>query len=116
MEDLIAQFTVLSNRALTDKSFDPSTIEHLMELFELESYKAWAAAELELTNEAERAEIELREAEEYLDSVMESAMDEFGRFEADFDRMAMVEMKSLKEKSAAKKSAARGKKKVQPSP
>ncbi|CAM8965038.1 hypothetical protein QQ045_003679 [Rhodiola kirilowii] len=97
MEDLIAQFTIFSHQALTDKSFDPSTIEDLMKLFELESYKAWAAAELEHYEEAEQAEISLQNAEEYLDSVMESAMDEFTRFEEEFDRMAMAEMKSLEE-------------------
>uniref|UniRef100_A0A7N0T4L3 Maternal effect embryo arrest 9 n=1 Tax=Kalanchoe fedtschenkoi TaxID=63787 RepID=A0A7N0T4L3_KALFE len=97
MEDLIAQFTIFSHQALTDKTFDPSTIEDLMKLFEVESYKAWAAAELEQDREVERAEIRLQEAESYLDSVMESAMDEFRRFEEEFDRMAADEMRSLEE-------------------
>lgn len=95
MEGLIAQFTFFSQQALTDKTFDPSTIEDLMKLFEIESYNAWAAAELHQYEEAEKAEISLQKAEDYLDSVMESAMDEFKRFEDEFDRMAMDEMKSL---------------------
>ncbi|MED6206982.1 hypothetical protein PIB30_031658 [Stylosanthes scabra] len=42
----------LANRfKIRDKNFDSSTIEDLMKLFEIESYKAWAAAELEQQKE-----------------------------------------------------------------
>ncbi|KAG2396341.1 uncharacterized protein LOC124841156 [Vigna umbellata] len=95
MEALLSQFTFLSEQALQDKNFDPSTIEDLMKLFEIESYKAWAAAELEQDREVEEAEAGMQEAEEYLDSVMETAMDEFRRFEEELERMAKDEMENL---------------------
>ncbi|KAK7302431.1 hypothetical protein RJT34_13321 [Clitoria ternatea] len=95
MEALLSQFTFLSDQALQDKNFDPSTIEDLMKLFEIESYKAWAAAEIEQEKEVEEAEVAMEEAEEYLESAMESAMDEFRRFEEELDRMSNAEMESL---------------------
>ncbi|XP_059434289.1 uncharacterized protein LOC132167533 [Corylus avellana] len=97
MEALIYQFTLLSNQALEDKSFDPSNIEDLMKLFEIESYKSWAAMELEQQKEAEEAESAMQQAEEYLDSAMESAMDEFRRFEEELESMSKAEMNSLVE-------------------
>ncbi|MED6206986.1 hypothetical protein PIB30_031662 [Stylosanthes scabra] len=84
-----------TNHALQDKNFDPSTIEDLMKLFEIESYKAWAAAELEQQKEVEEAEVSMQEAEDYLDSVMESAMDEFRGFEEELESMSKAEMESL---------------------
>ncbi|XP_061337214.1 uncharacterized protein LOC133284233 [Gastrolobium bilobum] len=95
MEALISQFTFLSDQALQDKNFDPSTIEDLMKLFEIESYKAWAAAELEQEKEVEEAEASMQQAEDYLESVMESAMDEFRRFEEELERVSQAEMDSL---------------------
>ncbi|TKY71343.1 hypothetical protein E2542_SST00073 [Spatholobus suberectus] len=95
MEALLSQFTFLSDQALQDKNFDPSTIEDLMKLFEIESYKAWAAAELEQEKEVEEAEAGMQEAEKHLDSVMESAMEEFRRFEGELERMSKSEMESL---------------------
>ncbi|RDX71546.1 hypothetical protein CR513_49088, partial [Mucuna pruriens] len=95
MEGLLSQFTFLSDQALEDKNFDPCAIEDLMKLFEIESYKAWAAAELEQQKEAEEAEAEMKEAEEHLESVMESAMDEFRRFQYELESMSRVEMDSL---------------------
>ncbi|KAL3538558.1 hypothetical protein ACH5RR_001924 [Cinchona calisaya] len=95
MEALIYQFTFLSDLSLQDKSFDPSTIEDLMKLFELEAYKAWAAMELEQEKELEEAENHLQETEDYLDSVMESAMEEFRRFEEEMNRTAQVEYDRL---------------------
>lgn len=95
MEDLIAQFGFLSNQALEDKSFDPSTIEDLMKLFEIEAYKSWAAVELQQQQEVEEAEASMQEAEDYLDSVMESAMDEFRRFEEEMERMSKDELDGL---------------------
>ena len=97
MEALLYQFTLLSNQALQDKSFDPSSIEDLMKLFEIESYKSWAAMELEQQKEAEEAESAMQQAEEYLDSAMESAMDEFRRFEEELESMSKAEMNSLVE-------------------
>ena len=90
MEALLSQFTFLS-----DKNFDPSTIEGLMKLFEIESYKEWAAMELELQNEAEAAESAMEQAEDYLDSAMETAMDEFRSFEEELERISKAEMESL---------------------
>ncbi|KAK9287245.1 hypothetical protein L1049_015658 [Liquidambar formosana] len=95
MEALLSQFTFLSDQALQDKSFDPSTIEDLMKLFEIEAYNAWAAMELEHQQDVEEAEISLQQAEDYLDSVMENAMDEFRRFEEELERMSKAELDSL---------------------
>lgn len=95
MEALLSQFTFLSDQSLLDKTFDPSTIEDLMKLFEIESYKAWAAAELEQETELEETEHAMQEAEEHLDSVMESAMDEFRRFEQEMERISRDEVESL---------------------
>jgi hypothetical protein len=97
MEALLSQFTFLSDQSLNDKSFDPSTIEDLMKLFEIESYKAWAAAELEQEIEVEEAEDAMQEAEEQLDSAMERAMDEFRRFEEELERISRDEVDSLVE-------------------
>ncbi|XVE67357.1 hypothetical protein DITRI_Ditri08aG0154300 [Diplodiscus trichospermus] len=97
MEALLSQFTFLSDQALQDKNFDPSTIEDLMKLFELESYKAWAAMELEQEKEVKEAEKTMRQAEDYLDSVMEAAMDEFRLFEEEMEHMSMAERKGLEE-------------------
>lgn len=95
MEDLIAQFSFLSNQALHDKSFDPSNIEDLMKLFEIEAYKSWAAMELECNREEESAEEAMEEAEAELNSAMESAMEEFTRFEQELETEAMAEYYSL---------------------
>ncbi|XP_052204260.1 uncharacterized protein LOC127809481 [Diospyros lotus] len=95
MEDLLSQFNFLSDQALSDESFDPSAIQDLMVLFELESYKAWAAMELEHNKEVEEAENSMREAEDYLDSVMESAMEEYRRFEEEMEREAKSQLDSL---------------------
>lgn len=95
MEDLIAQFSFLSNQALEDKSFDPSTIEDLMKLFEIEAYNSWAAVELQQQQQVVEAEASMQEAEDYLDSVMESAMDEFRRFEEEMERMSKDELDGL---------------------
>ncbi|KAI5661520.1 hypothetical protein M9H77_20843 [Catharanthus roseus] len=95
MEALISQFTFLSDQALQDKNFDPSTIEDLMKLFEIESYKAWAAMELEQQKQVEESEKYIKETEDYLDSVMESAMEEFRRFEEEMNSAAMDEYHTL---------------------
>ncbi|XP_065869890.1 uncharacterized protein [Euphorbia lathyris] len=99
MEALISQFSLLSDHALEDKNFDPSSIEDLMKLFEIDAYKSWAAMELEQENEVKETERELEVAEDYLDSVMENAMDEFNRFEEEMEIMAKKELESL-EKTA----------------
>lgn len=101
MEALLSQFTFLSDQALSDKNFDPSAIEDLMKLFELEAYNAWAVAALEADNEARDAEISLQEAESYLDSVMDDAVEDFRRFEAELDGEAAAELRSLVETAEA---------------
>ncbi|KAK2662731.1 hypothetical protein Ddye_001305 [Dipteronia dyeriana] len=88
---------VCYDQACCDKAFDPSAIEDLMNLFEVEAYNSWAAMELEHQKEVQQAEIEMKQAEDYLDSVMESAMDEFRRFEAEMERMSKKEMEELEE-------------------
>ncbi|WCJ18287.1 maternal effect embryo arrest 9 [Euphorbia peplus] len=98
MEALISQFSLLSDYALQDKNFDPSSIEDLMKLFEIEAYKSWAAMELDHQNEVKETQMELEEAEDYLESVMESAMDEFRRFEEEMERMGKEELESLEKR------------------
>ncbi|XP_022876532.1 uncharacterized protein LOC111394781 [Olea europaea var. sylvestris] len=95
MDALFSEFTFLSDQALQDKNFDPSKIEDLMKLFEVEAYKAWAAAELEQEKEFEESENYMNEAEGYLDSVMESAMEEFRLFEEEMNRVSKGEYESL---------------------
>ncbi|KAG6743475.1 hypothetical protein POTOM_052169 [Populus tomentosa] len=53
------------------------------------------AMELEQEMEVKEAEVAVQQAEDYLDSDMESAMDEFRRFEEEMERMAMSELESL---------------------
>ncbi|GMJ05651.1 hypothetical protein HRI_004234300 [Hibiscus trionum] len=86
-----------SDQALEDKKFDPSTIVDLMKLFEIESYKAWAAMELEQEKQVKEIETSMQQAEDYLDSVMEEAMDEFRRFEEEMEDMCKAELKGLKD-------------------
>lgn len=95
MEDLIAQFTLFSNQALQDKNFDPSNIEDLMKLFEIEAYNSWAAMELECYQEQENAQNSMDEAEQELNSAMDSAMEEFRRFEEELGKEAMDEYYKL---------------------
>nr|XP_043626341.1 uncharacterized protein LOC122597833 [Erigeron canadensis] len=95
MEALIDQFTFLSDQALNDKNFDPSTIEELMRLFELDSYNAWAAMELEYETEVAEAENSLQEAEDYLNSAMEDAMEEFRKFEEEMELEATKQLQGL---------------------
>ncbi|OAY39867.1 uncharacterized protein LOC110624406 [Manihot esculenta] len=97
MEALLSQFTFLSDQALQDKNFDPSTMEDLMKLFEIEAYRSWASIELEQENEVKETQVALQNAESYLDSVMEEAMEEFRRFEEEMERMAKQELESLEE-------------------
>lgn len=96
MEDLIAQFTFLSDQALHDKSYDPTGIEDLMKLFEVESYKSWAAMELSCTEQTGEAQNSIDEAEDCLES---SAMEEFPRFEE--ERTSSTELKRLLQTSNA---------------
>ncbi|GMJ05652.1 maternal effect embryo arrest 9 [Hibiscus trionum] len=97
MEALLTEFSFLSDQALEDKKFDPSTIVDLMKLFEIESYKAWAAMELEQEKQVKEIETSMQQAEDYLDSVMEEAMDEFRRFEEEMEDMCKAELKGLKD-------------------
>ncbi|CAH9058538.1 unnamed protein product [Cuscuta europaea] len=95
MEALISQFTILSDQALCDKNFDPQAIDDVMKLFELEAYKAWASMELEQEKQVEETVTHMQEAEDHVNSVMDSAMEEFRRFEEEMDRMAQAEYDSL---------------------
>ncbi|XP_076887548.1 uncharacterized protein LOC143537728 [Bidens hawaiensis] len=95
MEALINQFTYLSDQSLNDKNFDPSTIQDLMRLFDLESYKAWAAMELDFDNQVKEAEDLMNEAEDELNSAMEEAMEEFRRFEEEMERECEKELQGL---------------------
>lgn len=96
METLIPQFTFFSDQPLHNTPFDPSTIDDLTRLFEIEAYKSWAAAELEGEKEEEEAEASLQKAEGVdLGLTMESAMEEFRRFEEEMERMCKVELDSL---------------------
>ncbi|XP_010547615.1 PREDICTED: eukaryotic translation initiation factor 3 subunit A [Tarenaya hassleriana] len=99
MDALISHFTLLSDQALTDRSFDPSTIEDLMRLFEIESYKAWAALEAEQQQELDDAEESLRQAEDCLDREMEMAMEEYRRTVEEMERMEAEELREIEEKA-----------------
>ena len=68
-----------------------------MKLFEIESYKAWEVMELEQEKEVKEAEITMQQAEDYLDSVMESAMEEFRLFEEEMERKSKAELNGLEE-------------------
>uniref|UniRef100_A0A7C9CDG0 Uncharacterized protein n=2 Tax=Opuntia streptacantha TaxID=393608 RepID=A0A7C9CDG0_OPUST len=96
MEDLMSQFTMLSDQALRDKNFDPSTIEDLMKLFEIEAQKSWAAMESELQKEEEDALNAMAEAEAELEAAMDDAMEDFRRFEEEREIEAMAEYRSLR--------------------
>ncbi|KAL8534468.1 hypothetical protein ACS0TY_010471 [Phlomoides rotata] len=95
MEALFSEFTFLSNEALHDRSFDPSTIEDLMKLFEIEAYKAWANLELESQIEAQDVVDYMEESEDYLDSVMKSAMAEFRSFGEEMNSICKAEYGSF---------------------
>ncbi|XP_058097191.1 uncharacterized protein LOC131242515 [Magnolia sinica] len=95
MEALLSQFSLLARQALEDKSFDPTRIEELMELFESEAYQSWAAMEAEGQKEVQEAEISMREAEDYLNSLMDTAMDDFERFSKELDRSSKAELSGL---------------------
>ncbi|KAK4751900.1 hypothetical protein SAY87_020698 [Trapa incisa] len=83
--------------AHNDKNFNPSEIDDLMRLFEIEAYRSWAAAELEALEEELEADAALEETEATLDSAMEMAMEEFQRFEEDADRISKEEYNKLVE-------------------
>lgn len=68
-----------------------------MKLFEIEAYRSWASMELEQENEVKETQVALQNAESYLDSAMEEAMEEFRRFEEEMERMAKQELESLEE-------------------
>ncbi|KAK5812302.1 hypothetical protein PVK06_027730 [Gossypium arboreum] len=70
-------------------------MEDLMKLFEIESYKAWAALELEEEKQVKGAEITMQQAEDYFDSVMETAVDEFRRFEEEMECEAKAELSGV---------------------
>ena len=95
MGSLLSQFTLLSDQGLHNKNFDPSTIEDLTKLFEVEAYKSWAAIELEHHHELEDTEIVLQEVKEQLEQAMDAAMEEFRRFEEEMERMANTELNSI---------------------
>lgn len=87
MDGLMSQFTLLSDQALRDRSFDPSKIEDLMQKVEGEVYKSWTAAKCESQDEESKAKAALEEAKAALDSAMERAMGEFRQFEAEGNRI-----------------------------
>ncbi|XP_073147908.1 uncharacterized protein [Henckelia pumila] len=95
MEALFSEFAFLSDEAVRDKNFDPSAIDDLMKLFELEAYKAWASQELDQVSELARSESQVKESEEEMDSAMEEAMAEFRRFEEEMDSLCKSEYDDL---------------------
>ncbi|XP_039012063.1 uncharacterized protein LOC120141195 [Hibiscus syriacus] len=97
MEALLSEFSFLSDQALEDKKFDPSTMEDLMKLFDIESYKAWVAMEFEQEEQVKEARTSMRQAEDYMDSIMEEAMGEFRRFEEEMEDMCKAELKGLED-------------------
>ncbi|KAK4803079.1 hypothetical protein SAY86_001282 [Trapa natans] len=82
MEALMEQFSSLSDQALGDRSFDPSKIEDLMRLFEVEAHESWAATEVEAHESWAATELEARVEEIKAEVALHSAMEEFRRFNA----------------------------------
>ncbi|KAL8155914.1 uncharacterized protein LOC141666297 [Apium graveolens] len=97
MESLISEFNYLSDQSLNNKNFDPCTIEHLMHLFELESYKAWASLDHQFSSELQDSEASLVQAEDYLDSAMDRAMREFEMFQEEMEMECKSEFNGLVE-------------------
>jgi len=98
MEDLMYQFNWLSPQFAFhhNTNFNPSLIEDdLLKLFEIEAYRSWANLELACKVETEETQKAMEEAEQEINSAVESAMDEFQRFAEEFEREAMAEYNSL---------------------
>ncbi|XP_068636798.1 uncharacterized protein [Aristolochia californica] len=90
MEALLAQFSFFSDQALQDKNFDPATIEELMDLFEQEVYHSWNSMDAEARKAVDEAELSQKEAEEYLNSRLESSMEDFRELEKDAEQDGLV--------------------------
>lgn len=95
MEALFSQFSFLANQALEDKNFDPARIEELLDLFEQEAYASWSSTETEHQKAAQDAMNSLKEAEDYLDSIMEAAMAEFQQSYDAAEKSSKEEISSL---------------------
>ncbi|XP_008779130.1 uncharacterized protein LOC103698860 [Phoenix dactylifera] len=95
MEALFSQFSFLANQALHDKNFDPARIEELLDLFEQEAYASWSSVEAEHQKAAQDAMNSLKEAEDYLDSIMEAAMAEFRQSYDAAEKSSKEELSSL---------------------
>ncbi|KAL5982493.1 hypothetical protein ACLOJK_016566 [Asimina triloba] len=105
MEALLSQFSFLAKQALQDKSFDPARIEELMLLFEQEAEQSWAAMGSNEQKAVQEAEMEMREAEKYLNSLMDAAMEDYEIFEKELDKSSKRELERLKNAAkSAKKS------------
>ncbi|WOL08801.1 hypothetical protein Cni_G17554 [Canna indica] len=107
MEALFSQLSFLANQALDDKNFDPSKIEELLALFEQEAYGSWAAADAEHRKAADDAKVSMKEAEDYLDSLMEAAMADFRSSYDAADRTAAAELSSLERTADATQKVAK---------
>lgn len=91
MESLFSQLSLLANEALNDKNFDPSRIEQLLALFEHEAYNSLSTTEAERKKTAEEAEAEMKEAEAYLNSLLDDATGEFHRSCEEVERSSEME-------------------------
>ncbi|KAI0492698.1 hypothetical protein KFK09_026974 [Dendrobium nobile] len=88
MEALFSQLSVLANDALDNKDFNPSRIEELLQLFELEAGASLAAAEAEHLKSAGKAEAAMKEAENQLNSILDAATEDFPSYSAKVDSAA----------------------------
>ena len=77
MDALFSQLSILANDALDNKDFNPSRIEELLQLFEYEARASLAAAEAEHQKAARKAEAAMKEAEDQLNSILDSASKDF---------------------------------------
>ncbi|KAJ3695922.1 hypothetical protein LUZ60_001299 [Juncus effusus] len=78
MESLYSEFSILADEAMHDaKSFDPSKIDHILQLFKHEANKSWSDAMSDHDKLMYDTETEVSKTRRNLDFVMDSAVSKF---------------------------------------
>lgn len=107
MEALLSQFSLLTHQACQDKTgFDPATIDELMKLFETEAFNSMVAMDSDQKLLVEGAEISIREADEVLNSLMDSAKHDYESFYEEIVQTSKPEYESLVNTAEAERKAA----------
>ena len=70
-------------------------MERLLGLFEREALSSWSAAEAEHRREEQEAESWMKEAEGYLNSLLDAAMGDFNRSYDEIERSSEKELRGL---------------------